>query len=114
MTLYLDALARHDTSKLPLAERVRITEDSIEKPLDKVGILRSITKFRGYRQDFLDERDGIAGADVVVEENGAPALLVVRLKIEDERITEIETIATRSRSEGAIFNIDGLQTPPQR
>ena len=109
MTMYLDALARHDVSKLPLGDNVRITEDSIEKTLDKVGIVRSITKFRGYRQDFLDEREGIAGADVVAEENGAPALLVVRLKVEDEKITEIETVATRSRLEGSIFNIDGLQ-----
>ena len=91
------------------ADKVRITEDSIEKTIDKVGIVRSITKFRGYRQDFLDEREGIAGADVVVEENGAPVLLVVRLKIEDEKITEIETVATRSRAEGSIFNIDGVQ-----
>jgi hypothetical protein len=109
MTAYLDALARHDVSKLPLSDKVRITEDSIEKTMDKVGILRSITKFRGYRQDFLDEREGIAGADVVIEENGAPALLVVRLKVEGEKISEVETITTRSRLEGAIFNIDGLQ-----
>jgi len=109
MTLYLDALARHDVGKLPLADKVRVTEDSIEKPLDKVGIVRSITKFRGYRQDFLDEREGIAGADVVAEENGAPLLLVVRLKVDAGKISEIETVATRSRVDGSIFNIDGLQ-----
>lgn len=109
MTLYLDALARHDVGKLPLADKVRVTEDSIEKPLEKVGIVRSITKFRGYRQDFLDEREGIAGADVVAEENGAPLLLVVRLKVDAGKISEIETVATRSRVDGSIFNIDGLQ-----
>lgn len=109
MTLYLDALARHDVGKLPLADKVRVTEDSIEKTLDKVGIVRSITKFRGYRQDFLDEREGIAGADVVAEENGAPLLLVVRLKVDAGKISEIETVATRSRVDGSIFNIDGLQ-----
>lgn len=109
ITAYLDALVRHDVSQLPLADKVRITEDSIEKTLDKVGIVRSITKLRGYRQDFLDEREGIAGADVVAEESGAPILLVVRLKIDGERISEIETVATRSKFDGAIFNIDGLQ-----
>jgi hypothetical protein len=35
-------------------------------------------------------------------------LLVVRLKVADARITEIETVATRSRPDGLIFNIDGL------
>lgn len=110
ITAYLHALVTHDVSKLPLSEKVRITEDSIEKTIDKVGLVRSVTKLRGYRQDFLDEREGIAGADVVIEENGAPALLVVRLKVEDDKITELETVATRSRTEGALFNIDGVQS----
>ena len=110
ITAYLHALVTHDVSKLPLADKVRITEDSVEKNIDKVGLVRSVTKLRGYRQDFLDEREGIAGADVVVEENGAPALLVVRLKVEDDKITELETVATRSRTEGAIFNIDGVES----
>lgn len=109
ITAYLNALVRHDISQLPLAEKVRITEDSIEKTIDKVGLVRSVTKVRGYRQDFLDERQGIAGCDVVVEESGAPVLLVVRLKIESEKITELETVATRSRADGAIFRIDGLE-----
>ena len=37
MTMYLDALARHDVSKLPLGDKVRITEESIEKQRDNVG-----------------------------------------------------------------------------
>ena len=109
ITAYLHALVRHDLSQLPLADKLRITEDSVEKTLDKVGLVRSVTKVRGYRQDFLDERQGIAGSDVVVEEGGAPVLLVVRLRIEGEKITELETVATRSRADGAIFRIDGVE-----
>jgi hypothetical protein len=55
----------------------------------------------------------MAGAMIVVEEVGAPVLLVVRLKIVDEKITEIETVATRSRADGLIFNIDGLRAPSE-
>jgi hypothetical protein len=109
ITTYLDALVRHDVSQLPLADKVRITEDCVEKSLDKVGLVRSVTKIRGYRQDFLDERQGIAGTHVVVEEGGAPVLLVVRMKIEGEKITEMETLATRSRTEGTLFRIDGVE-----
>lgn len=111
ITTYLDALVRHDTSRLPVADKVRITEDCVEKTLDKVGLVRSVTKLRGYRQDFLDERQGIAGTHVVVEEGGAPVLLVVRLKVEGEKITEMETLATRSKTEGSLFRIDGVETP---
>ena len=108
LTTFLYALVNHDTSKLPLAANVRVTEDAVEKPLDRVGLINTVTRLRGYRQDFLDERAGMAGTHVVVEEVGAPVLLVVRLKVVDDQIAEIETVATRSREDGLIFNIDGL------
>jgi hypothetical protein len=113
VTTYLYALLKHDTSKLPLADTVRVTEDGIEKPLAKVGILSTVTSLRGYRQDILDERAGVAGADVVVQESGAPLLLVVRIKVVGEKITEIETVSTRTRAEGLSFNIDGLSAPSE-
>jgi hypothetical protein len=108
LTEYLYALLKHDASKLPLSANVRITEDAIEKPIAKVGLVNTVTRLRGYRQDFLDERGGMATTASVVEESGAPILLVVRLKVVDQKITEVEMVATRSRSEGLIFNIDGL------
>ncbi len=113
MTTFLYALLKHDASKVPVAAAVRVTEDAIEKPLAKVGLLSTVTRLRGFRQDILDERAGMAGADVVVEESGAPVLLVVRLKVVDRKITEIETVATRSRAEGLIFDIDGLSAPSE-
>jgi len=114
MTTFLYALLHHDVDRIPVSDRVRVTEDAIEKPLQNLGLLRTVTRLRGYRQDILDERTGMAGADVIVEENGAPVLLVVRLKVTDGAIDEIETIATRSRSEGLIFNIDGLSAPSEQ
>ena len=110
MTTFLHALLEHDASKVPVAAAVRVTEDGIEKPLADVGLLRTVTRLRGFRQDILDERAGMAGTHVVVEEVGAPLLLVVRLKVVDRKIAEIETVATRSRADGLIFNIDGLST----
>jgi hypothetical protein len=113
VTAYLYALLKHDTSRLPVSDKLRVTEDAIEKPLAKVSLLRSVTRLRGFRQDILDERAGMAGADVIVEESGAPTMLVVRLKVVDQKITEIETVATRGRAEGLIFNIDGLSVPSE-
>src|SRR5690606_22083770 len=113
MTTFLHALLEHDASKVPVAGTVRVTEDGIEKPLANVTLMNTVTRLRGYRQDILDEREGMAGAMLVVEEVGAPVLLVVRLKVADQTITEIETVATRSRADGLIFNIDGLGTPTE-
>jgi hypothetical protein len=108
ITQVLYAFVKHDVSKLPLADNVRVTEDADEKKLVSTNAVRYITGLRGYRQDFLDEREGVAGADVMVEESGAPVMLVVRLKIAAGKISEMELVATHSRSEGLIFNLEHL------
>jgi hypothetical protein len=111
VTQLLYALLKHDVSRLPVADTLRVTEDAVEKPLAKVGLVGTVTRLRGFRQDIIDERAGVAGAHVVVEETGAPVLLVVRLKVVAGKLTEIELVATRGRAEGLIFNIDGLSAP---
>jgi hypothetical protein len=108
VTQLLYALVKHDVGGLPVAGTLRVTEDAVEKPLAKVGLIGTVTRLRGFRQEIIDERAGVAGADVVVEESGAPVLLVVRLKVVADKLTEIELVATRGRAEGLIFNIDGL------
>jgi hypothetical protein len=108
VTQVLYAFAKHDVSKLPVAANLRVTEDADEKPLKNTNAVRYITGLAGYRQDFIDEREGISGASVMVEESGAPVMLVVRLKIAAGKISEMELVATHSRSEGLIFNLEHL------
>jgi hypothetical protein len=111
ITQLLYAFVKHDVTGLPVADTLRVTEDAVEKPLAKVGLVGTVTRLRGFRQDIIDERAGVAAAQVVVEETGAPVLLVVRLKVVADKLTEVELVATRSRAEGLIFNIDGLSAP---
>jgi hypothetical protein len=111
VTQLLYALVKHDVSRLPVADTLRVTEDAVEKPLAKVGLIGTVTRLRGFRQDIIDERAGVAAAQVVVEESGAPVLLVMRLKVVADTLAEIELVSTRSRAEGLIFNIDGLSAP---
>lgn len=107
ITEVLYALVEHDMSKLAVATTLRATEDAVEKPLDKVGLVRLVTKLRGYRQDILDERAGQAVAGVMVEEAGAPIILVVRVKVDaEQKISELELVTTRSRTDGMLFAID--------
>jgi len=113
VTQFLYAFLKHDVSKLPVADTLRVTEDAVEKPLAKVGLVGTVTRLRGFRQDIIDERAGMAGADVVAEESGAPVLLVVRLKVVADKLTEVELVATRSAADGLIFNIDGLSAPSE-
>jgi hypothetical protein len=113
VTQLLYAFLKHDVSKLPVANTLRVTEDAVEKPLARVGLVNTVTRLRGFRQDIIDEHAGVAGAHVVVEESGAPVLLVLRLKVVADKLTEIELVATRSSAEGLIFNIDGLSAPSE-
>ncbi len=113
ITEVLYALKNHDVSHLAVSPSLRVTEDGIAKPLDKVGLVRSVTRLRGYRQDVLDARAEQAVAGTLVEESGAPIILVVRIKLDDqERIDELELVATRSRADGLIFALSGLKGAP--
>ena len=113
VTQLLYAFVRHDVTGLPVADTLRVTEDAVEKSLAKVGLVNTVTRLRGFRQDIIDERAGVAGAHVIVEESGAPVLLVVRLKVVADRLTELELVATRNGAEGLIFNIEGLSAPSE-
>jgi hypothetical protein len=113
VTQLLYAFLKHDVSKLPVAVTLRVTEDAVEKPLAKVGLVNTVTRLRGFRQDIIDERAGVAGAHVMAEEGGKPVMLVVRLKVVADKLTEVELVATRNAAEGLIFNIDGLSAPSE-
>lgn len=109
MTQYLNALVRHDPSALPLASSVRFTEDGVEKKLGE-GLWRTASALGTYRQDFLDVRESTAASFVIVEDQGSPAMVAIRLKAPGGRISEIETQVTRNQAEGAIFEPAQLKT----
>jgi hypothetical protein len=103
ITVYLDAMAANDTSRLPLVEGVRFTEDGVDLELGE-GLWAEGATFAGYRFDVLDVREGQAASLVKLEAAGSPVLLALRLKVEPNgAITEIETMAVRNQIEGMIF-----------
>ena len=113
ITEVLNALVKDDIGALNASPSLRVTEDAVEKPLAQVGLVRSVTKLRGYRQDIIDERAGEAVAGVMVEEAGAPIILVVRIKVDSEqRLSELELVATRSRTDGMLYAIDAYSGAP--
>jgi hypothetical protein len=109
VTKYLDAMVAHKPGDVPVASNVRFTEDCKELKLGE-GLWKDISRLRDYRRDILDVRQGVAVSFLVGEVAGAPVLYVVRLKIADNKIAEIETTAVRNKEEGMLFNIENLQT----
>jgi hypothetical protein len=109
ITQYLDAMIARTPENLPLAEGARFTENNTEMELGE-GLWKNISGLRDYRRDILDVREGNAVSFLVVEENDNQVLFVLRLGIENNLISEIETMVVRSRAEGMLFNLDNLQT----
>lgn len=107
ITQYLGAMLTHNPESLPVSDKVRFTEDGVEMKLGE-GLWKTASGIRGYRQDFLDVRQGVAASFVVVEDDRKPALFVLRLKEAGGKITEVETQVTRTQKEGALFAIDKL------
>lgn len=109
VTQYLNALSSHKPEALPVTPNIKFTEDCKEMKLGE-GMWKSISRLRDYRRDILDVRGATAVSFLVAEENDAPVLYVIRLKIENNKISEIESMAVRNQKEGMLFNPQNLQT----
>lgn len=92
---YVEALASRDVSRVPLSETVRATENTKPiKPGD--GIWKSATAIGPYRIFVQDPLTGQAAFMGVVREDSGATMLVVRMKVQNAQIAEIETIVTRA------------------
>jgi hypothetical protein len=108
ITQYLNAMVAHNPGALAVSSKLKFTEDTVPMKLGE-GLWKTASGIRTHRQDILDVRDGVAASQVIVEESGSPVMLMLRLKVDDKRITEVETQVTRNQKEGAIFNINAIQ-----
>ena len=88
---YFEALAAHDPSRLPLAPNVKYTETGIVKPLGQ-GLWKSVQGLPRFRLNLYDTETGGIGVHAVVKERGLETMLSLRLKVEDGRITEVESL----------------------
>ena len=121
-TDYLDAMVRHSPQGLPLSEDVRCTYNSeVSAPGDN-ELWRRVRRIP-QRQSFVDEQTGnVVFFGIVTNEVlsmpgvSADAVMawwfyILRLKIEDGRITEIEEIAAPSRQRGFLVDIQEVPLP---
>ena len=109
VTQYLDAIVAHNPGALPVTANLKFTEDSKELKLGE-GLWKTFTKPTGYRRDILDVKQGVAVSFLLAEGEVSPMLYVIRLKIEDKKVSEIETMSVRNREEGMLYNPDNLKT----
>jgi hypothetical protein len=95
---YLDAMAKHDPSRLPVAASVKFTENGKELKLGE-GFWKTAGAST-YRLYAIDPQAGDAAAQAVVAENGELDTFFVRLKVKAGKISEAETLVCRKGQAG--------------
>jgi hypothetical protein len=98
ITTYVDAMIAHDTSKLPLAENPKVTENSKAIKLGE-GLWKTATANGGFRQDYLDLKKQVAASHLVILEGQNQALYTVLLHVKDRKIAGIEALVQRITAE---------------
>jgi hypothetical protein len=102
---YFDSIAKHDASELKVSGKVRFTENGADL---KVG--QGLWQRGGpatYRLDAIDPEDGQVASNAVITDTGNKAILLVRMKVEKRKVTEVETLVVLPR-EGQRSNPDSL------
>ena len=91
---YFTALAAHGPSTLPLADGVKFTENGAEMTLGQGGLWKTAGAVK-YTQSALDVESCSSATHAVVPDGSMDIPVAVRLKLQNQRLTEIETIAVR-------------------
>ena len=107
---YLDALAAGDPSRLPVATTVKFTEDGQQLELGD-GLWNTATGRGTYKFYMDDVQAGQVGFFGTMRESGEPVILSLRLKIENQKIAEIETIVVREKREAENLEKRGHPDP---
>ncbi|MEO8097569.1 MAG: hypothetical protein ABI811_07685 [Acidobacteriota bacterium] len=96
---YLDALVAHNPFGLPLASKVKFSENDQVLDLGD-GLWNVTTGFGKYKLIVADPQSQQVGFLGTVLANDRPTTLALRLKLENRKISEIETLVTVSNPAG--------------
>jgi hypothetical protein len=103
---YLAAVVKHDPSAAPIATGYRHTENAINKKL-RDGVWKSVTGLGKVQRKYFDPASGQAAYYGLVEEGGSSALVTIRLRVENLKITEGEWYLARPDDPG----LNGARQP---
>jgi hypothetical protein len=124
---YMMAVTTHKPSAAPLFAGFRQTENAVVVPLGS-GVWKSVTALGKVQRRYLDAVSGQAAYYGTVEEGSSSAVVTVRVRVEDRKITEAEWYIARATDPGMngpaqpgqpppnLFSPDGLASnpPPDR
>lgn len=117
LTTYLDAVIAHDPSQAPLVLGFRQTENAINVAPGQ-GVWQSITALGEVQRRYFDPVTGQAGYYGTMMEGDATAIVTVRLRVENNELTEAEWYIARAGDPGlngpVLHNPEYLAQHPPR
>jgi hypothetical protein len=108
--LYLKALAAHDPGLIAKTDHIQFTENTIPLKLGD-ALWATISGMGTYKLYFADPPAGEVGFEGTIRENGTPAILMLRLKVVNHGITEVETLVHRNAEAAEAFEKLGGPNP---
>jgi hypothetical protein len=91
---YMDALVAKDPSRLPWAKTVKFTENNVELQIPD-GLWGTVSGKGPEDLRAADVPSGQVAYYGIIDEHDVPGYFAMRLKIEDHKISEVETIVDR-------------------
>ncbi len=108
---YLDAVVAHDPSRIAVTELVKFTENGQQLELGD-GFWRTATARGKYKLYVDDVPAGQVGFVGTMEEAGQPVIVALRLKIDAQKVSEVETIVARgAMAAGGAKNLEKTGSP---
>ena len=96
---YLNAVIKHDPTAAPLFVAFRQTENAVVvRP--GTGTWKSVTGLGKLQRRYLDPVSGQAAYFGIVNEGDKSAIVTVRVRVEDRKITEAEWMISRKNDPG--------------
>ena len=93
---YVAGMLAHDPHRVPWAAHVKFTENNVPMRIGD-GLWGTIDKLGEYKVYFADTQAGQVGFYGVVSEGSKTSVFGLRMKVEDGKISEAETIVARPR-----------------
>jgi hypothetical protein len=96
---YLAAVIKHDPAAAPLIVGFRQTENAVNVPRGG-GVWKTMTGLGKMQRRYVDAVTGQAGYYGLIEESGTVALVTVRLRVQNRKLTEAEWYIARENDPG--------------
>ncbi len=96
---FVTAVETHDAESLPVASRYRATENGIPSALRHMQSFNIIDKVNCIGTTVIDKTANVVFLAMNVSQGKHETVMTVRMKAEDDKLTEVEIDLIRSRSD---------------